>query len=468
MYFLRKLRFFVISLILAIIYYLFAYDLQRTDFNKLLLFWSILFTGYCLLISHKHKISTKSLVIISIVFRLIFLLAIPNLSQDFYRFIWDGRMLFEGFNPYLSLPQNFIEEGNFPISQAKALYEGMGPMNGSHYTNYPPLNQFCFFLASLFSNSSILGAVIVMRSIIIFADIGILYFGSALLKNFDKNPKLIFLYLLNPFIIIELTGNLHFESVMLFFFVWSLYLLQKKKWLLSAFILAFSINIKLIPLLFLPLYLKWFMTDVNFKSKKENFGKLLLFYVVVIITSITFFIPFYNPTLLANYSNSVGLWFRNFEFNASFYYIFREMGYLFRGYNEIAVIGKIMPLLTVIFLICLSIFKRNKPTKELITSMLFGLSFYYFTTTTMHPWYLATLVIISVFTNYKYPILWSFVVILSYQAYSNTPWKENLWFVAIEYIIVYCYLIYELATKTKPTQKLSGKNCYEKEKESGL
>jgi alpha-1,6-mannosyltransferase len=35
-------------------------------------------------------------------------------------------------------------------------------------------------------------------------------------------------------------------------------------------------------------------------------------------------------------------------------------------------------------------------------------------------------------------------VILSYQAYSNSPWEENLWFVFFEYFIVFSFLIYEI------------------------
>ena len=78
-----------------------------------------------------------------------------------------------------------------------------------------------------------------------------------------------------------------------------------------------------------------------------------------------------------------------------------------------------------------------------------AISFYYFTTTTMHPWYLATLVILSVFTNYRFPIIWSFVIILSYQAYANNPWQENIWLMVFEYFIVYGYLSWEIIQNKK-------------------
>ena len=188
----------------------------------------------------------------------------------------------------------------------------------------------------------------------------------------------------------------------------------------------------------------WF----NFYSERPQ--KLLYFYLLILAIILLLFLPFYSSELISNYFNSVGLWFKSFEFNASFYYIAREIGYLFRGYNEIAIIGKIMPILTVLFLIGLSFFRNNKSTIQLITAMLFGLSFYYFTSTTMHPWYIATLLILSVFTKYRFPLIWSFVIILSYQAYANLPWKENLWFVGLEYLILYVFLIWEVSIK-KPT-----------------
>ncbi|HEY5689292.1 MAG TPA: mannosyltransferase [Yeosuana sp.] len=377
--------------------------------------------------------------------------SIPNLSQDFYRFIWDGRMILEGFNPYLFTPESFIINGITPISQAQELYNGMGILNASHFTNYPPLNQLCFVMAGLFAGKSILGSVIVLRLIIIAADFGTLYFGKKLLKKLNIPVNNLFWFLLNPFIIIELTGNLHFESVMIFFLIWSLYLFQIGKWRYAAFAFACSISIKLIPLIFLPLFFNWFfkgnITTNNWRSYFFELKNLFVFYGLILLISIILFIPFYNADFLSNYAQTVALWFQDFEFNASLYYIARSIGYLFTGYNEIGIIGKIIPVIMILFVFYASFFRNNKTLKELITSMLIVLSFYYFMSTTVHPWYIATLLILSIFTNYKFPLVWSFVAILSYLAYANSDNTENLWIIGLEYSIVYGFLIWEVFIK---------------------
>ena len=416
-------------------YFSFAYDLARTDYTKLItLYVGLFFISYKIV--QINKSNFKFLVAIAILFRLIFLLAIPNLSQDFYRFIWDGRMILEGLNPYLYTPESFLSIGEFPVEQAQELYTGMGSLNASHYTNYPPLNQLCFAIAGLFAGKNILGSVIVMRLIIIAADFGALYFGKKLLEKLKIPVHNIFWYILNPFLIIELTGNLHFEGVMIFFLVWSMYLLSIDKWKSAAIVLALSVSIKLIPLIFLPL----FFQKLGFK---KSFG----FYIIIGLVTVLLFLPFYSSEFINNYTQTVALWFQNFEFNASLYYIAREIGYLFRGWNEIAIIGKIIPIIVLLFIVIITFFRKNKTTIELITAMLFVFSFYLFTTTTVHPWYIATLLILSIFTNYKFPLVWSFIIILSYLAYANGNNTENLWIIALEYLVVYGFLIWELFIK---------------------
>ncbi len=460
----------------ALFYFSFGYDLVRTDYTKLIMLYvALFFLFYKLVQISNHNI--KFLTWVAFGFRAIFILTIPNLSQDFYRFIWDGRMILENINPYLFTVESFISNNQFPVAQAQELFSGMGTLNASHYTNYPPINQLCFVIAGLFAGKSIIGSAIVMRLLIIVADFGTLYFGKKLLSRLNIPTYNIFWYILNPFIIIELTGNLHFEGVMIFFLVWSLYLLHLGKWKWAAVVFALSVSVKLIPLMFLPLFYQWFVRtksadneilkqvqddkNVNaierslrrsnlFNWKRllhfirNDVSKLILFYAIVSISTILLFLPFYSSEFINNYTQTVALWFQNFEFNASLYYIAREIGYLFRGYNEIAIIGKIIPIIVILFILTITFFRKNKTTIELITAMLFVLSFYLFTTTTVHPWYIATLLILSIFTKYKFPLVWSFVIILSYLAYANSNNSENLWIIGLEYLVVYGVFIWEV------------------------
>ncbi|APY11441.1 mannosyltransferase [Seonamhaeicola sp. S2-3] len=428
----------LITLISCGLFFVFAYNLERTQYLKLVTLYTALFGLFYWLIK-KHSNNLKFLTLIAFLFRAVFILAIPNLSQDFYRFIWDGNMTILGFNPYLSTPEYQISQGflnDFPNKME--LYEGMGKLNASHFTNYPPINQFCFVLANLFPGTSILSSVIGLRLIIIAADFGTLYFGKKLLQILKLPAHHIFWYILNPFIIIELTGNLHFEGVMIFFLIWSLYLLVSGRWIWAAVVLALSISTKLIPLIFLPLVFQWFISNTT--SNKQGITKLILFYTIVGGVTLLLFAPFFSSQFISNYTETVALWLQNFEFNASLYYIAREIGYALTGYNQIAIIGKIIPLVVILFVLIISFFRKNKTPITLITAMLLVLSFYYFTATTVHPWYVATLLALNVFTKYKFPLVWSFVIILSYLAYiqtGNANKHENLIVITIEYLIVY-------------------------------
>ncbi len=417
-------------------YYYFGHQLIRADFNDLLLSYSILFLLFLLII--KLDLNWRTFAVIALLFRLLFLVATPSLSQDFYRFIWDGRLFSNGFNPYLYLPENFLTPNYDLPNQATELVKGMGELNASHYSNYPPLNQLCFMVAALFANKSIIGSIVIMRCLIILADVGVLYFGTKLLKALHLNPKAIFIYLLNPLIIIELTANLHFEGIMILFLVWSLYLLHQNKWPLSGVIMACSIGLKLLPLLFLPLYFKHL-----------NFKKLLLFYTIVGLSVFVFFLPFISENLIANYSKTIGLWFGTFEFNGSVYLLIREIGFMVKGYNIIGTVGKVTPILVILFVMALAIFKKNSNTKQLMTAFLFALSFYLFTSTTVHPWYVAMLLILSVFTTYRFPLIWSFTIILSYSFYKNETYINNYWLIFIEYALVFGFMTWELITINK-------------------
>ncbi|WP_108422651.1 glycosyltransferase 87 family protein [Flagellimonas amoyensis] len=427
---------FVIGSVLF--YASFAYDLVRTDFLKLFMLFAALFF-LCHKIMQFEKWNFNFLLVTGILFRLVFLVAEPNLSQDFFRFIWDGELIKNGINPYLHTPDQLMEQGNVPIANADELYAGMSELNAKHYSNYPPVNQLFFALAALLGGGSILGSIIVMRLTIILADLGILYFGRKLLKNLNHADHMAFWYLLNPLVIIELTGNLHFEGIMLFFFVWSLYLISKKQWLWAAPVYAVSIMVKLVPLLLLPMFLKYL-----------GIKKSVIFYGVVGISSALMLYPFYSSFFIDHYSETVGLWFSNFEFNASVYNVVKKIAvehYEAKPWELIEAYGSMIIKAMLVVVLLIALLRKNQKLQTVISSMVLALACYYFLSSTVHPWYVVFLLGIAIFTEYRFVLVWSFAVILSYYAYTDPDYTENLWLLAVEYILVIGFFLYEMMAK---------------------
>ena len=419
------------------IYFLFAYFVQREDFLRMISLYAILFAAF---IFYYQKVKDETDLSFSLkmafILRLIFLFALPALSNDFYRFIWDGRMSVLGINPYLVLPKDFMGTTDMLRvgSDATELLEGQGSMSPGNYTCYPPVNQFVFLLPAFLSPGNILGSVIIMRVILILSDLGTIFYARKILKRLDLPQSNILLFALNPFIIIEMTGNLHFEGLTVFFLVFSIYLLLKEKQKLSAVMLAMAASVKLIPLLFLPFFLK--------KLGQWNSVK---YYLIVGVISVILFLPFLSVSLVENFMSSIDLYFRKFEFNASFYYLFREIGFHLKGWNIIQKLGPILGLTSLIVILLLTFIPKNEQPRQMMISMLMAVSVYYFLSTTVHPWYIALPLIISVFTHYRFVVLWSLLVMVSYYAYGNNDFKESMWLVGSEYILLYGFLGNELA-----------------------
>lgn len=415
-------------------YYFMGFEVDRAQSLILIpLYLSLFFCSYPLIFK---SYSLKQILGIGILFRLIFLLSTPLLSQDFFRFLWDGMLLSNGLNPYEATPDLLNQTAplfSTPFSQE--LYKGMGALSAEHYSNYPPINQLGFYLASLIGGNSILANIISIRVLLILSDLGIFWFGIKLLDYLNRSKKRIGLYFLNPLIIVELTGNLHWEGLMVFFFIFGLYLIfVKNQWKWATIPMAISVASKLIPLLILPLFWRFL------KPKKS-----MLFGLLILLCLFLFFVPFFlGADNLSHYLNTIGLWFNRFEFNGSIYYVIRAIGYEVKGYNIIRKLGTVSPYIILGIVAVFTFIRNNKTPHVLLTGMLFCLSCYFIIATTVHPWYIVSLVSLAIFTNYSYPLIWSALVVLSYATYGNPDFNENYYLIGLQYGIVYGVFLLEL------------------------
>ena len=419
-------------------YWRLGYATLRTNFAAIFLLFSFLFLGYAWFLRYSGAWGSslnptpqvwRTGFVAAIAFRLIWLTALPALSDDYFRFIWDGRLLASGQNPYLTLP---TDQPNLP------LFTQLNSPN--YYTVYPPLNQVFFAVGTWFFPNSVINHVLILRLTILLADLGSLFLITRLLRHFKKPKQAVFLYALNPLVIVELTGNLHFEGVMLFFFLLAVWLLfVEKQGIWSAVSWGAAISVKLLPLLFLPLLVR-----------RLGWARSLRYFGVVLAVNAGLFVPFWNWKLVENVVSSLNLYVQKFEFNASLYYLVRAVGFWLQGFNTIQWVGPGLAAIAVALMMAVLVrdfYEKSPETDSRFWSMMLLLHTLYLAfATTVHPWYVVPLVAYSVFTPWRYAIVWSGLVVLSYAAYAGNRWvlAGNGWLIALEYGVVYGWLAVEL------------------------
>ncbi|MBK8442176.1 MAG: mannosyltransferase [Sphingobacteriales bacterium] len=427
---LQKILFLSVATLLLL--YL-GYGVERWQWVRLLAAYSTLF-GAVLWAYRKWGITeTRFLWAAGLLFRCLLLRSLPALSQDYARFLWDGNLLLCGINPYLHTPAQLLQQNLALFPAAHELYAKMGALSANNFSNYPPLHQYVFALCVYIGKQQTLPSLLAMKIILLLSDVGIYYFGKKLLQQLRLPPHTIFLYFLNPFILLEISANAHFESLMLCAWLAALWALSLGAWRKAAALLGAAISVKLLPLLCLPFLAPYF-------GRWRKFG---IFCALIFLVNVALALPFLHPAALQHYWHTLALWFVKFEFNASFYYIIRTLGYWYKGYNIIGTVGQILPVLTAAAILLSAARGGTRTLPLLISAQLWPVSLYFFQSSTIHPWYVANVLLWSLFTRYRFALLWSWAVFLSYSAYRQYGVAENMPLIALEYGLIYAFLYTE-------------------------
>ena len=410
-----------------------GYFADRTQSAPLFSALALLFLAYFFLCRlAKTGFSIKGLLLLAVVVRVALLFSTPTLSDDVFRFLWDGRLAATGINPFAFTPREIVmgsgPNGFVPSGQ---LYHLLN--SPDYHTIYPPVCQAVFAFAGAFFPKNIVPGIVVIRLAILAAEFRTLVLLKRLLAHYQLPCWLIVLYALNPLIIIELTGNLHFEAVMIAFLLEALWRWHRSQIKLSALFFGFAVATKLLPLIFLPLLLR-----------RLPFKQLTAYYGIVFAGTVLLLAPLLSEAFLAGFSESFSLYFQTFEFNASIYYIVRQIGYWVTGYNIIAFAGKLMAALTFCSIMAYALLAGKKDAR-IENNMLWVWFLYLLFALTVHPWYITPLIAFCLFTPFRFPLVWSGLAFVTYAGYSADGYTEALGLVAAEYLIVFAVAIYEIA-----------------------
>ncbi len=403
-----------------------GYWIDRSQSAWLIGCYTLLF--FCYFYFFKSK-ESNIIIIVAVIFRLILIVSIPALSTDFYRFLWDGELVASGINPYVYPPDHY-----FNNDLSAYLTEVYNLLSYTIYHSmYPPFTQLTGFLASLIGNDSIPGGIVVLRIFVIGFDLLNIFIIQRLVKMFGLPGNRVLLYALNPLIILELTGNLHHEVYLITFSLGAIYFLEKKRRISSAISLGFAVLSKLLPLIFLPLLFR-----------KIGFKNSMIYCLVVGVVTLSGFAYFLDESLSGLFSSGA-LYFQKLEFNASIYFLVREVGFWYKGYNIIQTAGIWLGVITAISIITYAAF--YKPKTLFPESFMWVWFIYVMFTTTLHPWYITPIIAFSIFTRFRFAVVWSFLIFLTYAGYTVQGYSETYWIFFIEYLLVYGWLIFEMFSK---------------------
>jgi hypothetical protein len=186
----------------------------------------------------------RFVIVAALLFRLVAAWGEPALSDDLYRFVWDGRVQLHGIHPYAHTPDD--------PALTELRDDDWSRINHPELrTIYPPLAQIVFAaLAAL--GAGPVGFKLAMG----LADFGVVLLLAALLSRLRLPRDRIVWYAWNPLAILETAGSGHPEPLGVLLVVAAVLLIVRRKAAGSGAALGAAVHAKLLPLVLVPGWLR--------------------------------------------------------------------------------------------------------------------------------------------------------------------------------------------------------------------
>lgn len=352
--------------------------------------------------------------------------ALPALSNDAFRYQWDGWMVLHGLDPYRHAP---LEVTAFHTSWVQHL----PPDHRAVSTVYPPLSLLFFAAArSLGAWAGIYG--LLMTGINLLTTVVLAKLLKA--RGLDSSRCIYFAW--HPLLILESAHGGHIDALGVLLIALSLLALEHEKFKISISLVLASVAVKLWPVILVPVWMRRYRRCVL----PASVGCAGIAFIFLLLYS------FAPDSGFVKYALS-------WEFNGLFYSISKR---LFPASAR--------GLCAVFFLVFLSYAWLKAGGRDILDSVQAIILAYVVFSPTVYPWYLIWLLPFFIFRPHSPFSLWSFTIALSYYVITDYHrkglWKESLsWTLAIYGVPLILWAIARAMDtqgmrNAKPVKKISG------------
>lgn len=202
--------------------------------------WGVAFAAYVVALRASRGLSVRGLhlaLAAALLWRAALVGAPPLLSDDVYRYVWEGRIQLHGGNPYAWPDRPEAEKWS-------ALRDGVwAGVNHKAYTAiYPPLWQLAARAVVALRDS-----VAAMKAFLVCCELLTLWALAALLRRRGLPPERLLVLAWSPLALVEIAGSGHNEALGMLMLVLSLLGLDAGRPLASALAAALGFQAKLLP-----------------------------------------------------------------------------------------------------------------------------------------------------------------------------------------------------------------------------
>ena len=345
-----------------------------------------------------------------ILFRVTLIPTEPSTSDDYFRYVWEGKMITNGYNPYEYAPgDSALTKLHSNILPEKVTFK---PLT----TIYPPAAQLIFTAAYFIGGETPRG----LKIIFLLAEICTMLLMVQLLKHIGKDTRYVLLYAWLPLPVMEYMINAHIDVAALPFFIAFILFVIKEKPIVAAVMFALCFLTKSYAVFALPLLLY-----------KISFKKIMQFVPIAAVIIAAAYMPFLNQR--HPLTDMLSTYLVNWEFNGSFYSLFKLITLDGIKLRVICLVLLAVSALYVSFNVKLPLYKL---TLIYICVVAF--------TTTVYPWYLGWLAVLLPFTEFYSVVILFFMINFTNITPYGQVWREHYDIIFIEYFIFYAVLIFDV------------------------